>query len=245
MKAKSRVLAIPEMPVRARSAPLSTPFRGRKGTYSYVLTQEDVKNMSGFDPDQLDDLRGLVDRADRARELLRRFEEWQGEVASLLGSDPSLRFRGVQQCAGALQTLRENPERVFRTREVVQELSAGGMEFTAKSPVTSISACLSRASVKGKVLKVAPGEWKWVLPTDVVLEEVPCELCDFRCRRERVFEEYGYQNAWRVDCPKCKEFTVAEDVQDLLKSHPVKRREVRDLVRGGFLSHVTNATLGQ
>lgn len=112
----------------------------------------------------LDDLESTFRRAREAREFLAEFEEWLASVSPLPGmGDQALlslgRFRGVPQREAVIEILEEHPERVFRTREIVDILIEGGMEFQTRTPVTSISSILSKAADEGLVERQGRGLW--------------------------------------------------------------------------------------
>ena len=204
--------------------------------------------MRDFDMTRIDDLKKLVERAEEARELLRQFAEWDERVSAVLRSDPTLRFRGMPQCAAALLVLEENPDHVFRTREVVEALLAGGMEFGARNPVTSISSCLSRAATKAEVVRMKPGRWKWRLPSDHDPEDdlmklgvvsVGCELCGGNSGKSYTRGD----DFWTVTCGACGKFTITREAYDALMSAPELADSWRDLVREGTTSRLDASLL--
>ena len=110
----------------------------------------------------IDDVKSMYERAKEAREFLDEFEEWLKRASPLPGvGDRPLggRFRTVPQRDAVLEILEENPDEVYLTREIVEVLLEGGMEFQTPTPVTSISSTLSKAADEGKVERRGRGLW--------------------------------------------------------------------------------------
>ena len=98
----------------------------------------------------------------QARAFLAEFDAWLERASPLPGVGERRavgRFRDVPQREAVMEILEENAEQVFLTREIVDILVDGGMQFQTQTPVTSISSILSKAADEGKVERRGRGLW--------------------------------------------------------------------------------------
>ncbi len=205
-------------------------------------------------PREAETLLEYLDRVKEAYRIVREFEEWRATVPSLPGVpngplDPSVgpkenaaRYHGSRLREAVLSVLEENPDRVYRAKEVMAILVNGGMTFDSARPDLSISRCLSRAMKDGEVTKQGRGLWQWKPgnPTEVM----DCGMCD----REAVGEMME-SGVWRVGCDGCGDYEITPQARAMIEEGmrhddlATVRNTVRSLVEGGERPVVTTKAL--
>lgn len=201
----------------------------------------------------------LLEYLDRVREayrIVREFEDWRASVPSIPmvpdgplepqpgGIERAEQYQGARLSEAVLSVLEEHPDRVYRAKEILTILDAGGMTFTSARPDLSISRCLSRALKDERVTKRGRGLWQWKPAKP--REEMDCPLCD-----RAALGEMMDNGVWKVSCDGCGLYEITPQAMAIIEEGEVQdelatvRNKVRSLVEGGDRPVVTTKTLEQ
>lgn len=195
-----------------------------------------------------------LDRVKEAYRIVQEFEAWRSTVPSIPGVPdgplvPSVggeenprRYRGSGLREAVLSVLEENPDQVYRSKEVVAILVEGGMTFDSARPDLSISRCLSRAMKEDVVTKRGRGLWQWKPgnPTEVM----DCGMCD-----RAAVGEMMKGGVWKVSCDGCGDYEITPQALAMIEEGmphgdlATVRNTVRSLVEGGERPAVTTKVL--
>ena len=121
------------------------------------------------------DLKQLLEEAERARAFLAKFDEWMKRAPPIPRSEDGMstavganarmqasdRFAGMMLASAVILAMRDDPKGTHHVKNITETLIEGGMAFTAKNPVTSVSSTLSRAASGGLVVRAEKrGFWR-------------------------------------------------------------------------------------
>lgn len=205
-------------------------------------------------PREAETLLEYLDRVKEAYRIVREFEEWRATVPSLPGVPdgplvPSVggkastaRYHGSRLREAVLSVLEENPDQVYRAKDVMAILVDGGMTFDSARPDLSISRCLSRAMKDGEVTKQGRGLWQWKPGNPI--EVMDCVMCDRAAVGEMI-----EGTVWRIDCDGCGNYDMTPQARAMIEEGMPSgdlarvRNTVRSLVEGGERPVVTTKAL--